>query len=1070
MNSFLQTILHRPVAVAMLFGALLLGGVFAFTRLPIELSPTVEFPSLSIHTSWGNTSPETVEMFLTAPIEEIANTILGVKKVSSRSREGRSVVNVEFEQATDMNFARLELYEKLSAFAETLPPGISAATIERYVPEDFRELQGFLTFAVAGKQSASSIRKYAEERIAPALRSIKGIAKVEVLGGEEREIQIELEQDRVKALGLSVQGVAASLNALEYSASAGVVNQSNGRVTVSVQNRHAHIANILAIPIHTMSNGRIVRLRDIGDVKDGIGELKSIYRVNGKPSVTLVIDKEPRINPIRVADEVFLKLRELANQFPESFELITVSDKSEQMRGELDSLYREIIVSLLCIWIVLLLFLGNSRAALIVLSSIFFSLAGTFLVFWFFGLSLHLLTLAGLVFGFGRVVDDSIVVLDNIQRHTSPEGTRQGGTTENIIRAVEQVRLPVIASTIATVGALVPIAFLPDDLKPYFLDFGIAVGVSLLMSLLVSFTFIPSVINGLSFSNSQTGRLMHLGSRLNRVYVHVLKLSLRFRKTVLCSLIFGLGIPFWLLPDRVESENTFAKVYNSIFANEVVVSIRPSLNYGLGGTSHLFFTKVTQGEVWDWGNETYLIVRVGFPQGTEIHRYDEVAAAIEREVRVQSQGVKKVTTRVVDDYASLKVDFDDSSAVTAIPYEMKNRLTVFAAQTGGATISVAGFGPGFYSGGESAPSFYVKVLGYNYNRVKEIAEQFKQKIERNPRIAEVDIDRSFGRWSRSTELVAKVNRDAIALHHLTVVDVIRWIRSLTRGAVDWNAISSHNERVPYVVKASGYDSFSVSDLQSSKIKNRNGELVALSDLIEIEERRVPSEITREDQQYVRWISFEYKGPYKYGDQFVDATIESMPLPSGYKFDRSFSFFFFSEKSKVSMLWLALVALVIVFMVTSSLYESFIRPFIVIVSIPLSLMGLFLAFYLTDTAFGRGGYASVMLLIGIVVANAIVLVDYVGKHFSAARPSTELLIQCASERLRPIMMTSLTTIGALVPLFLWSNATSVWYSLALGAIGGMVSSTLLTLVAIPILLSLQYRVRVTTAPISRMILR
>lgn len=1044
----------------MLHGVLLAGGLFGLTRLPIELSPSIEFPSLSIHTSWGSTSPETVEMFLTAQIEEIASTIQGVKKVSSRSREGRSVVDIEFEQATDMNFARLELYEKLSAFAETLPPGISPPTIERYVPEDFRELQGFLTFAVAGKQPASSIRKYAEERIAPALLSIKGIAKVEVHGGEEREIQIELEQDRVNALGLSVQGVAASLNALEYSASAGVVHQSNGRVTVSVQNRHAHIANILANPIHTTSNGRIVRLRDIGDVKDGVGELNSIYRVNGKPSVTLVIDKEPRINTIRVADDVFLKLQELAKQMPEGFEFITMTDKSEQMRGELDSLYREFIVSLLCIWIVLLLFLGNARAALIILSSIFFSLAGTFLVFWFFGLSLHLLTLAGLVFGFGRVVDDSIVVLDNIQRHTSSEGTSQGRTPEKIIHAVEQVRLPVIASTIATVGALVPIAFLPQDLKPYFLDFGIAVGASLLMSLLVSFALIPSIANGLSFSSPRTGKLVRLYSLLSSVYIRVLKLSLRFRKTVLCLLILALGLPFWLLPNRIESEKTLAKVYNYVFENEFVASIRPYLNYGLGGTSHLFFSKVTQGEVWDWGNETYLILRVGFPQGTEIQRYDEVAAAIEREVRGQTRGVAKVTTQVVDDYASVRVDFDDSAAVTAIPYEMKNRLTVFAAQTGGATISIAGFGPGFSSGGESAPSFYVKVLGYNYNRVKEIAEQFKQKIERNPRIAEVDIDRSFGRWSRSTELVAKVNRDAIALHHLTVVDVIRVIRSLTRGAVDWNAIALHNERVPYVVKASGYDSFSVADLQSSTIKNRNGELVALSDLFEIEERRVPSEITREDQQYVRWISFEYKGPYKYGDQFVDATIKSMPLPTGYTFDRSFSFFFFSQKSKLSMLLLAFVALMIVFMVTSSLYESFIRPFIVIVSIPLSLMGLFLVFYLTDTAFGRGGYASVMFLIGIVVANAIVLVDHVGKHFSVERPSTELLIQCAAERLRPIMMTSLTTIGALVPLFLWSDATSGWYSLALGAMGGMVSSTLLTLVAIPILLSLQYRLRVT----------
>ncbi len=1051
MNSFFQRILHRPVAIAMLFGALLIAGAFAFTRLPLELSPSVEFPSLSVQTSWGNTSPETIEMFLTAPIEEIANTIRGVTKVSSRSSEGRSTVDVEFEQNTDMNFARLELYEKLAAFSENLPAGVSQPTIERYVPEDFQELQGFLTFTLAGNQSSSSLRRYAQDQLASALLSIRGVAKVEVLGGEEREIQIELQTDRVRALGLTVDKVATAIGTLEFSAPVGIVNEPNGRAVVSIQNKNSKVAAILALPVHTTTNGTLIRLSDIGTVRDGFAEPRSFYRVNGKPSVTLVIDKEPHINTLRVADQVFAKLKELSQRFPEGTELVKVSDKSEQMRKELDSLYRDIVISLFCIWIILVVFLGNYKAPLILLSSILFSLAGTFLVFWFFGISLHLLTLAGLVLGFGRLVDDSIVVLDNIQRHGT-EASREAG----IVKAVEQVFLPVVASTLTTVGALLPIAFLPADLKPYFLDFGIAVSVSLLMSLLVSFTLVPTIVNKVSIESSPTSILNRLGSSFIKLYQRMLKLALRYRRAVLCLIVLAFGIPVWLLPERIESESAFASAYNTVLGNEYVAAVRPYMNSVFGGASHLFFTKVTKGEVWEWGNETYLIVRVGFPQGTEIQRYDDVAAAVEREALSRPEGIKKLTTRVVDDYASVRVDFDDSSAVTAVPYEMKNRLTVFAAQTGGATISVSGFGPGFSSGGESAPSFYVKVLGYNYNKVKEIAEQFKEKIQRNPRIAEVDIDRSFGRWSRSTEIVVQVNREAIAAHGLTVVDVVRWIRSMTRGTVEWNTISLVDERVPCTVKLSGYKSFSVTDLRSARRINTNGELVKLADLVEIDELRVPSQITREDQQYLRWISFEYKGPYKYGDAFVDATTKSMPLPSGYKFDRSFSFFFFSEKNQKSMVWIALIALVIVFMVTSSLYESLLKPLIVIASVPLSLIGLFLIFYLTDTPFGRGGYASVILLIGIVVANAIVLVDYVSKKFSLQAPSPQLLISAATDRLRPIMMTSLTTIGALIPLLIWSDKTSVWYSLALGTVGGMMSSTILTLVVVPVLLTIVYR--------------
>jgi multidrug efflux pump subunit AcrB len=255
----------------------------------------------------------------------------------------------------------------------------------------------------------------------------------------------------------------------------------------------------------------------------------------------------------------------------------------------------------------------------------------------------------------------------------------------------------------------------------------------------------------------------------------------------------------------------------------------------------------------------------------------------------------------------------------------------------------------------------------------------------------------------------------------------------------------------------GYQDFSVDDLEKAMVVNSRGEQVRLSELIEVQERRVPSRITRENQQYLRLISFEYKGPYRFGDRFVDETIKAMPLPSGYQFDRSFGYFWLTETEQVSLLSIALVAFVIVFMVTAALYESFIKPFIIILSVPFSLVGLFLAFYLTDTPFGRGGYASVILLIGIVTTNSIVLVDYVAKQMKEDN-SIETLIRAASVRLRPIFMTTLTTIGGLLPLLILGERTSIWYSLSLGTIGGLVSSTLLTLVVVPIVYGVFIRIQ------------
>lgn len=1028
----------------MVCGAVVLAGLFAFTRLPIELSPSIDFPSLTINTSWGNTSPETVEQFVTAPIEEVVNTVAGAKNVRSRSSEGRSSVDVEFEQGTDMNFARLELYEKLAALAETFPAGVSAPVIARYVPEDFKELQGFLTFALASEMSAAALRTYAAEHIVPALTSIKGVARVEIIGGEEREVHILLDPKRVASAGLTVDRVLTELREVEFNAPVGVLRSGAERVIVAVQNTNARIDDILALPLRAHGH-TLLRLRDIATVHDTIAETRSIFRIDGKPSITLVIDKEPNINTIQVADRVIARLDELADAFPGNLSLTKIVDKSKQMREELENLRREVFFSILFIWLVLVVALGNLRAPLVLMSSLILSLAGTLVVFWLLGLGLHLLTLAGLVLGFGRVVDDSIVVLDNIQRRNDTSDT-------GIVASVAQVRLPVIASTITTIGALLPIAFLPQDLKPYFREFGLAVGIALVMSLIVSFTVIPVMIRNVPAVLATSGRFERIGERILAAYRKILGWCLRWRKSVLVVVVLAFGLPVWLLPERIDAEHLPARIYNAVFASEPMIAVRPYLDAALGGASHLFFTKVTKGEVWEWGNETYLVVRVGFPQGTELQRYDDVARLIEREVRAARDGVSLMTTRIVDDYASVRVDFDEKSAMTALPYVMKNRLTVLAAQTGGASISVSGFGPGFYSGGESAPTLYVKVSGYNYAKVKELAEQFKQRLERNPRIAEVDIDRTFGRWPKSRELVMSFDREAVAAHHFTVAEIMPWIGSMTRGTVEWQSISLGGERVPLLAKMRGFDSATVQDMSRERIVNARGETVPVGALLRIDERRVMSQITRENQQYVRWISFEYRGPYRYGDQFIESTINAMAMPHGYKFEREQGWFMLTHKEAASLVLLAFVALIVVFMVTAALYESFTKPFIVILAVPLSLIGLFLAFYWTDTPFGRGGYASVMLLTGIVVSNAIILIDYVAKSFQSHSASANELVIASADRLRPILMTSMTTIGALLPLLLWSAPSSVWHSLALGTIGGLCSSTFLTLLVVPTVLA------------------
>lgn len=517
-------------------------------------------------------------------------------------------------------------------------------------------------------------------------------------------------------------------------------------------------------------------------------------------------------------------------------------------------------------------------------------------------------------------------------------------------------------------------------------------------------------------------------------------------------LIWCLGLPIWLLPPTIESESLGAKAYNSTFGSNWYKVVRPVVDYVVGGASYLLFAKVPKGEIWNYGNQTALTVRISFPPGTEIQRYDAVIQVFEREIHAEGGGVDKTTTRVLPEQAILFVQLSDSASKTSHPYLLKEQLTILAANTGGAAIGVYGFGPGFSVGlAGGGETFSVRVLGYNYLKVRDVADELRSRLERNPRIANVDIDRSLDRLEKSFELAVAVDRSAIAGYGLTVKDVILAVRSYAACETNHEVVTVDETRVPISVRFVGYRQYSIRDLMAATISNPLGNVVRLGSLVRFEQHQTPSEIRRENQEYVRIVSFNYLGPYAYGAIFLDKTLQEMPLPIGYRFDRELSWFELTDDKKLSLVLAALIALVIVFMVTSSLYESFATPFAIILAVPFSLIGLFLTFYFTDTPFGRRGYASVILLMGIVVTNGIVLVDHVRKQLRVEGARDDVLIKAASDRLLPVLMTTLATIAGLLPLLLADDKTSVWYSLALGTTGGLSSSTVLTLLAIPVLL-------------------
>jgi hydrophobic/amphiphilic exporter-1 (mainly G- bacteria), HAE1 family len=1015
------------------------GGLFALTRLPLGLTPALELPSLSVNVSWEGASAESIEQLVTVPVEEIAGSLKGVRKIRSTSQAGRSRVSIDFDQRTDMNYARLALNEQLAMLARQLPQEVSRPHIERSVPEDIEQLQGFLEYSLTGPFSTTVLGRLANQEIVPHVIAIPGVTNVTIGGSREAEIRVELLPDRLAATGLAVGDIVSAIEKFTGAGPGGRPSGSAGCLNVVVAGGGASFREFDEIPVWRVGSSRPFHLRDVGTAVLALSPPQALMRVNGEECVTVVITRDPASNLLTTAHKVKECLSGLRSRLPSSVKLVCGLDRSSQMEAELTLLSRDACFSLIALWAILAAFLGNSRAPFLLLTSVFLSIAGTFLLLWILRVPLHLLTLAGLALGFGRLLDDSIVVLENLRRWNSHDTT-----LVSVMGGTKEVGMPVVASTVAMVGALAPVLFLPRDVQVFIQESAVAVAASMAVSLLVSLTVTPTGVlrwrmEGRWRAVADSGGLIGPG------YKRLVGAALRHRRLVLLAALWIFGLPIWLLPVQIENASLPARLYNLVIGGRWYSSVRPVINTVLGGVSYQFFNNVPHAEFLNPGTETTLLVNVEFPVGTDIAVADAVARHIESDLL--SQGAPRVTTRVLGTAALLRIDFPDSTVGTVLPGTLRNRCFHLAAQTSGARVTVVGFGAGFLGGAEQQPSFMIRVMGCNYTRVKEIAASLRDRLSANPRVVAVDIDRTYGNWSRAEEVVLKLDQEAALRYGLTRQDIAGAIFARTTRHPVGMPFNVQGVRYQCIVSVKGCERLSVPELKSATITQRYSAQVPLGSLLESEQRTAPSEIRREDQQYVRCVTFEFRGPYRLAQAFLDATVNSFPLHEGYRFDRS-DVSAASERDRSALIMAVLCSLLIVFMVTAALFESLIDPLIIMLSVPFACIGVFAAFLIAEMPFGRGGYLSVIFLTGIAVANAIVIVDFIGKKVKTEGRNPKAIIDAAGCRLRPVLMTTLTTAASMVPMLL-GDRSSIWYSVALGTLWGTLSSATLTLLVIPV---------------------
>jgi multidrug efflux pump subunit AcrB len=1055
--------------------------VFAFLRLPVELTPQVDFPRLSVVTNWGQASSEMVVRNITLPVEEAASSISGARNVSSTSSEGNSVVKVDLDKSADVNFARLELMEKLSAIKKDLPQNASFPQIKKYVPNDFSSLQGFLSYNLhakisryAGDMSLSKIQKYAEDNIKPALLGVKGVGSVRVLGGAERQIYVLLNRKKIQSLGLTLAGISNSISINTNQKNVGSISERKKKYFIFTGNKIRSPGELKNIDIFT-GNNLTVKLGSIAQIKDSLANPRSYARINGKPSVTLEIDREQGTNMLDLASSVQNKIGQIKASLPGSLAITKIFDKSRYMRKEISELSSKVILSIIVIFLVVLLFFRKIFHSFIIVSSVVFSLAGGIIFLSLSDIGLNVLSLAALALSLGIVIDNNVVVVENILRYFELESSAgresfAGGILNTdfvkmIGDSLQEIKLPLIAATLTTIGALIPIFFLPADLKPYFLQFAETAAVVIAFSLLIALMFVP--VSLLIFfklrKNNSSQAISKFSYHIKNIYISIVTWIVLHKKTALILAIWLFGLPVWLLPSSIETSSglagsspvvrELADFYNSIFESDTYQEIKPYVDYGLGGASQLFFQHIYKGELWNYGNETYLMFSIWAPQGTPPAQINKFTRQVEALLLPDIKKIKNITTKVYSGYANIRVSFSDSVALTAVPYVIKNRLTGIAARTGGFNVSVAGFGHGYYSGGGISPSYEIEVLGYNYKMVKNISRMLSKKLKVNPRVDNIKIDRLPGQ-AESDQILAEVNRRNLSRYGADVFGFMRQFSPYVSTSLSSFSVLVNNDPVRTIIKYADYNTASFTGLPSKEI-TLNSKRSRIGEFVNMKVDPIMPVIQRDNQQYSRYISFEFKGPFRFGDEFTNSVIKSFSVPPGYEIKRPNYFFVFGKKETLPLTLLGLLSVLIVFMVTASLYESYKKPFIIILSVPMSLIGLFAVFYFFNANFGRGGYASILFLVGLAVNNGILLVDRIAQvekddEASDRKSRAKTIAGYASQRLRPILMTALITAAGFLPFVINADVYSFWYTFSLGIIGGITVSTFMILFIMPAL--------------------
>ncbi len=999
----------RPVTTLMAFLLIVVLGLVSTGRLNMDLLPKMNFPVAAVITTYSGAGPQEVENLITRPIEETLGTVANVTNLTSSSAAEQSIVIAEFNWGTDMDFALLDVREKLDLIKGYLPDGADSPMVFKFDPS----MMPVMTLAVSGTDDLVALKTLVDEEIKPRLERIEGVASVGVSGGLTRVIKVSVDQAKLNSYGLSLQTIIQTLQAENLNLPGGSVRSGDLEFMVRTTGEFSDVSQIADLNILSPT-GIMVKLKEVAEVADTVEDGSAYVLLNGKTAVSLSISKETDGNTVNVSRAVRKEMEKIRAELPGDINFDVVMDQAQYIQFALDGLKDNAIMGGLLAVIILLLFLRNFTSTLIISISIPVSIIATFVLVYFAGLNLNMMTLGGLALGVGMLVDNAIVVLENIYRY------RQLGhsAVEAAVNGASEVGLAITASTLTTVIVFLPVVFISGLTSEIFKELSLTIAFSLLASLLVALTLVPMLSSKLLklgrtqvVANPETVRI----KGITKWYKAILAWCLNHRKTTIAFTTLAFVASLALIP-RIGAE--FLPAMDS---GEFTIDIVTAKGTVLEETEKIV-AKVDE-------------ILAGIPEIEAVTTTVGTSIGMDYSTSFTTQG----------DRAGYYVRLVNSAERKRSTNEIIEEIRQKTAGLVGADITVQSLS--MMSLGGSVKPINVKIQGPNLDTLREISADLVELIKNVEGTREVESSIDDGR----PELLVSLDRNRASALGLNAYTVASHIRTAVQGTTA-TRYRVDGEEVNVVVTLADKDSRDLLALHNLLIPSPLGVTVPLSEVAELKVVEGPNTISRENQQRTVYVSADIVGrDLKSVTTDIQAIIDRYPLDALYEIQLSGQ----SEEmiSAFSDLFLALgLAVLLVYMLLAAQFESLVHPFTIMTAVPLALIGVLIGLFVSGQNLSVVSIIGVIMLAGIVVNNSIVLVDFTNILRRRDGLSTyEALLAAGPIRLRPIMMTALTTILGLIPLaFSVGEGSELQKPLAVVVIGGLTVSTILTLVVAPVI--------------------